>query len=359
MDPRFGTLGDFVEFTHQASSFGIRVIVDLVVNHTSDEHPWFQAARSDPNSKYRNYYVWSEKKPDNITSGCRLPRLPGHHLVLRQAGEAVVLPSLLRLPARSELRQPRGAGGDPQDHGLLAPDGGLRLPGGRGALPHRDQGTGQGRGGGEGLRLPAGLSPVPDLAIAGRHRAGRGERGAGRADQVLRGRGPDADAAELHGEPAPVQLPGPGERHSADARPGIHSEAPGKLPVGLLPAEPRRDRPGQADRRGAAGGLREVRARPEHAAVRPGGPPPAGPHAGQRRAAAGAGLQPHVHPARHAGAALRRGDRHGGRPLPAGAKRHPHPHAVGRRAQRRLLHGAPRASCCAPSSAAGSTGTRR
>ena len=42
VDPRYGTLGDFVEFTHGCRQRGIRVIIDLVVNHTSDQHPWFQ-----------------------------------------------------------------------------------------------------------------------------------------------------------------------------------------------------------------------------------------------------------------------------------------------------------------------------
>ncbi|GAB1543977.1 alpha-amylase family protein [Scytonema sp. NUACC21] len=65
VDPRFGTLGDFVEFMHEAGERGIRVIVDLVVNHTSNQHPWFQAARADKNSKYRNYYVWADKPPEN------------------------------------------------------------------------------------------------------------------------------------------------------------------------------------------------------------------------------------------------------------------------------------------------------
>ncbi|WNN89528.1 alpha-amylase family glycosyl hydrolase [Gloeocapsopsis dulcis] len=60
VDPRLGTLGDFVEFMHQARERGIRVIVDLVVNHTSIQHPWFEAARKDKNSKYRDYYIWSE-----------------------------------------------------------------------------------------------------------------------------------------------------------------------------------------------------------------------------------------------------------------------------------------------------------
>ena len=73
VDPRFGDLGDFVEFAHQAETFGIRIVVDLVVNHTSDQHPWFQAARADPTSPFREYYVWSEKRPKDITSGVVFP----------------------------------------------------------------------------------------------------------------------------------------------------------------------------------------------------------------------------------------------------------------------------------------------
>ena len=49
VDPRYGTLGDFVEFTHGCKQRGIRVLIDLVVNHTSDEHHWFKEARGDPN----------------------------------------------------------------------------------------------------------------------------------------------------------------------------------------------------------------------------------------------------------------------------------------------------------------------
>jgi maltose alpha-D-glucosyltransferase / alpha-amylase len=73
VDPRFGDLGDFVDFAHQARTFGIRIVVDLVVNHTSNEHPWFKAAREDPNSTYRNYYVWSKTRPKDITSGIVFP----------------------------------------------------------------------------------------------------------------------------------------------------------------------------------------------------------------------------------------------------------------------------------------------
>ena len=63
VNPAFGSLGDFVEFTHGAAQRGIRVIIDLVVNHTSNEHAWFQEARRDRNSKYRDWYVWSDKRP--------------------------------------------------------------------------------------------------------------------------------------------------------------------------------------------------------------------------------------------------------------------------------------------------------
>jgi maltose alpha-D-glucosyltransferase/alpha-amylase len=73
VDPRYGTLGDFVEFTHGCKQRGMRVLIDLVVNHTSDEHPWFQEARRDPESRYRDWYVWSKKKPKNASSGIVFP----------------------------------------------------------------------------------------------------------------------------------------------------------------------------------------------------------------------------------------------------------------------------------------------
>jgi maltose alpha-D-glucosyltransferase/alpha-amylase len=73
VDPRYGTLGDFVEFAHGCKQRGIRVLIDLVVNHTSDQHPWFQEARKDPQSRYRDWYVWSKKKPRNAKSGVVFP----------------------------------------------------------------------------------------------------------------------------------------------------------------------------------------------------------------------------------------------------------------------------------------------
>jgi maltose alpha-D-glucosyltransferase/alpha-amylase len=58
--PEFGTLPDFQELVSQSHARGLRVVTDLVINHTSDAHPWFQASRSDPEGPYGDFYVWSD-----------------------------------------------------------------------------------------------------------------------------------------------------------------------------------------------------------------------------------------------------------------------------------------------------------
>jgi alpha-amylase len=58
INPEYGTLQDFQNFLKEAHKRGIRVIIDLVINHTSDQHPWFKEAQ-DPNSPKRNWYIWS------------------------------------------------------------------------------------------------------------------------------------------------------------------------------------------------------------------------------------------------------------------------------------------------------------
>ena len=58
--PDYGTLDDFKAFLDAAHERGLRVVTDLVMNHTSDQHPWFQEARRNPDSLYHDYYVWSE-----------------------------------------------------------------------------------------------------------------------------------------------------------------------------------------------------------------------------------------------------------------------------------------------------------
>ncbi len=63
VDGRLGNHGDFVEMIRMATDRGIRVIVDLVVNHTSDTHPWFVQARKSRDNPYRDYYVWRDSPP--------------------------------------------------------------------------------------------------------------------------------------------------------------------------------------------------------------------------------------------------------------------------------------------------------
>ena len=60
IDPRLGTFGDFTEFMTVARDRGMRVISDLVVNHTSDQHPWFQESRQDTTNPKADWYVWGD-----------------------------------------------------------------------------------------------------------------------------------------------------------------------------------------------------------------------------------------------------------------------------------------------------------
>jgi len=73
VDPRYGSSGDFVELVHQARKRGLRVLMDLVVNHTSDEHPWFVEARGSRDSLRRSWYVWSKKRPKSWNKGMVFP----------------------------------------------------------------------------------------------------------------------------------------------------------------------------------------------------------------------------------------------------------------------------------------------
>ena len=63
VDRRLGSHGDFVELVRTARAHGIRVILDFVMNHTSDQHPWFRSARRSVDDPYRDYFVWSKTKP--------------------------------------------------------------------------------------------------------------------------------------------------------------------------------------------------------------------------------------------------------------------------------------------------------
>jgi trehalose synthase len=92
VDPRLGTLGDFVEFVRTATDRGIRVVLDLVVNHTSDQHPWFVESRSSVDSPKRDWYVWRAEPapspssiafPDKETSNWQHDRRTGEYYLHR------------------------------------------------------------------------------------------------------------------------------------------------------------------------------------------------------------------------------------------------------------------------------------
>ncbi|MGY4435199.1 glycosidase [Bradyrhizobium sp. F1.13.1] len=100
--PALGTLGDFVEFSHQARLRGMRLIIDLPINHTSEQHPWFQQARADPQSAFRDYYVWSDTEPEDSTEGVVFPGVQLSVWTYDLCARALVLSPLLPAPTRSE-----------------------------------------------------------------------------------------------------------------------------------------------------------------------------------------------------------------------------------------------------------------
>ena len=101
--PDYGTLADFRHFVRQAHARGIRVITELVVNHTSDQHPWFQRARrAKPGSPWRNYYVRSDN--DQKYAGTRIiSSTSSARIGLGPRGQRVLLAPLLFSPARSQF----------------------------------------------------------------------------------------------------------------------------------------------------------------------------------------------------------------------------------------------------------------
>ncbi|CAN5128401.1 alpha-amylase family protein [soil metagenome] len=73
IDSNLGTTQDFDNFIRQANQKGIRVMMDLVTNHTSDQHSWFKQARQNKNSPYRSWYVWSKDRPKKWDKGMVFP----------------------------------------------------------------------------------------------------------------------------------------------------------------------------------------------------------------------------------------------------------------------------------------------
>ncbi len=131
--PEFGDLADFVEFVDAAHQRGMRVIIDIVMNHTSDQHPWFQESRTDPRRAVRRLLRLGGRRQAVPGRPDHLRRHRGLQLDLRPGAQAVLLAPLLLPPAGPQLREPGGAGGDDLRPALLARPGHRRLPARRGA----------------------------------------------------------------------------------------------------------------------------------------------------------------------------------------------------------------------------------
>ena len=104
VDPRLGTLGDFTELVRTARDRGIRVIADLVVNHTSDRAPLVPGGALRATRRYRDFYVWGDEKPEEKPGRPRLPGQGEHQLGVRRPGRAMLPAPLLRPPARPQPR---------------------------------------------------------------------------------------------------------------------------------------------------------------------------------------------------------------------------------------------------------------
>ena len=136
VDPRLGNHGDFVELVRTARDRGMRVIIDLVVNHTSDKHPWFRSARASRTSRYRDWYVWSDDPPKTKKSDI-VPRPGDQPLGVGRTGRPALPAPLLQAPTRPQRDQPGGPRRDRQGDGVLAPARRVGVPGGRRAVLHR------------------------------------------------------------------------------------------------------------------------------------------------------------------------------------------------------------------------------
>ena len=340
VDPRLGTLGDFVELVRTARSRGIRVVVDFVMNHTSDKHPWFKSARRSVDDPYRQHYVWSATKPPSGKAEVVFPDVEDsiweldektgewflHHFYKTQPDLNVANPAV-----QEEIARTLG-------FWLALGVAGFRID----AVPFlfaNDTYPGSEPGGFDPLEY---LKDVRDFVTRrlGRRRApGRGQPPLPAAEGVLRRRGRRRaqHAVRLHRDAASLPLPRPCGCRPARGRAARAARPRRDEPVGQLRAQPRRADPRQAERRRAQGGLRGIRTRPRHAALRPRASPPPPDDARRRPAPHPPRLLADVLPPGHADAVLRRGDRHGREPRRRGTPLGAHPHAVGCRPQRWLL----------------------
>ena len=204
VDPRLGTLGDFVAFTHAAHDRGLRVIVDLVANHTSIDHPWFQAARSDPASRYRDWYVWSKEKPEDIHEGVVFPGVQDTTWTYDEVAQAWYMHRFYKHQADLNIANPEVREELEKVMGFWLQLGVSWVPARCGAVPDRvPRRSGARAAEGGPAPLSQRVARVPVVAARGGHDAGRGQHHDGSGRRVFRARRrPAPHDLQLHAEPA-------------------------------------------------------------------------------------------------------------------------------------------------------------
>ena len=136
VDPRLGTLGDFVEVIRTARDRGMRVIVDLVVNHTSDKHPWFRRARRQPHVAVPRLLRLARRAADEARRAVVFPDEETSVWELRRDAPASTTCTASTSTSPTSTSPTRGcATRSPRSIGLLAGARPLRLPGRRRAVP--------------------------------------------------------------------------------------------------------------------------------------------------------------------------------------------------------------------------------
>ena len=142
VDPLFGTLADFDRLLAEAHARGLRVIIDWVPNHTSDQHPWFREARASRSSRKRDWYVWRDGTPDRPPEQLagRVSEGPRLDAGTRPPGSGICASSL---PEQPDLNwdNPEVRGGDARHAALLARSRRRRLPDGRDPLHRKGSGA--------------------------------------------------------------------------------------------------------------------------------------------------------------------------------------------------------------------------
>jgi len=119
VDAIFGTLDDFDTLVAAAHASHLKVILDLVPNHTSDQHPWFIESRSSRDNQKRDWYLWREPRADGLPANNWMSEFGGSAWSYDAGTKAILLSRLPRPAARSELAQSGGPSSDLRCYAFL------------------------------------------------------------------------------------------------------------------------------------------------------------------------------------------------------------------------------------------------